>query len=71
MSDDHQEKADEAERELDEMQERADDLEHRVEETRSTWEARKQDPGVPGAGGDPEARDEDLPPEADYTSRGD
>jgi phage shock protein A len=67
----HERQADRLEHEVDEMQEQSDRLEHRIDETRDDWERKKRDPNVPGAAGDPERAEEELPPEADYTSRGD
>ncbi len=68
---DHSQQADRAERELDDMQQDAEALESQIAEARSDWERKKSDPAVPGAGGDPEAAEGDLPPEANYTGRGD
>ena len=67
----HEQQADRMERELDDMQEQSDRLEREIEDTRDDWERKKRDPQVPGAAGDPDRAEEDLPPEADYTSRGD
>jgi len=68
---DHQEKADEAERELDDLQEQSDKLGEDISETKDDWERKKGDDAVPGASGDPDAAEADLPPEANETSRGD
>ncbi len=68
---DHAAQADHVERELDDMQHESEDLESRISDARSDWERKKSDPAVPGAAGDPEAAEGDLPPEANYTSRGD
>ena len=67
----HSEQADRVERELDSMQHESEKLEGRIEETRTDWERKKADESVPGAGGDPQAAEGDLPPEANYTSSGD
>jgi hypothetical protein len=64
-------KRDELDRELDEMERRADRLEAEIEETRRDWERKKEDDSVPGAAGDPERAEQDLPPEADYPGKGD
>ena len=67
----HDREADRLEHEIDEMQERSDRLEGEIEHTRADWERKKRDPDVPGAAGDPEHAEQELPPEADYTTRGD
>ena len=67
----HDRQADRLEREVDEMQEQADRLGQEIEDTRDDWERKKRDENVPGAAGDPDHAEEDLPPEADYPSRGD
>ncbi len=61
----HQEKADEAERELAEMQEESDRLGGQIGEAKEDWESKKADDSVPGAGGDPAAAEGDIPPEAE------
>ena len=45
----HQERADELEREADAAAEPSEQLEREIEETRSDWEAKKTDQQVPGA----------------------
>jgi hypothetical protein len=53
----HDERADELEREADDMQERADRLEDEISSVREDWERKKGDSNVPGAaddGGDDE-----------------
>lgn len=45
----HQERADELDRELDDMEERTERLEDDVDEAREDWERKKADPSVPGA----------------------
>jgi predicted nucleic acid-binding Zn-ribbon protein len=65
----HDERAEELEDELDEMQERTDRLEEEISDTREDWEAKKRDPSVPGAAGDPERAEGDGPPETDYPSK--
>jgi len=67
----HSEQADRVERELDKMEDRSEALEDRIDEARTDWERKKADEKVPGAAGDPQAAEGDLPPEANYTSRGD
>ena len=67
----HDRQADRLERELDDMQEQSDRLGQEIEHTRDDWERKKRDSNVPGAAGDPDRAEEELPPEADYTSKGD
>jgi predicted nucleic acid-binding Zn-ribbon protein len=67
----HDRHADRLERDLDEMQERSDRLEDEIDDTRQDWERKKHDSGVPGAAGDPERAEEEVPPEADFPSKGD
>lgn len=55
----HEERADELERELDEMEERSERLDDEVSDAREDWERKKGDPSVPGAPEDPESDDED------------
>jgi predicted nuclease with TOPRIM domain len=50
----HDERAQELERELDEMEERTDRLEDETSEAREDWERKKADAGVPGAVGEPD-----------------
>jgi predicted nucleic acid-binding Zn-ribbon protein len=63
--------AEKLERELDDMEEQSRRLESEIDRTRQDWERKKHDSDVPGAAGDPDAAEEELPPEADYTTRGD
>jgi hypothetical protein len=60
----------EPERAVEEMEERSEKLEQEIDDAREDWDAKKRDPAVPGAAGDPESADEDLAPEADYPSKG-
>jgi hypothetical protein len=60
----------EPERDVEEMEERSERLEQEIDEAREDWEAKKRDPSVPGAAGDPERSDQDVTPEADYPSKG-
>lgn len=46
---DHQERADELEREADDMQRASDRLEKEIGETREDWRRKQADPAVPGA----------------------
>ena len=56
---DHDEKADELERELDELQERHDTLGEKIEDAGDEWERRKADERVPGATGEPSEDDDE------------
>jgi hypothetical protein len=67
----HEEHAARAERELEDMERRSAQLGEEIDSARGEWEAKKRDPKVPGAAGDPERAEGDLPPEADYPSKGD
>ena len=60
-----------AEQQADRLEERTDALGEQIDETREDWERKKADPAVPGAAGNPQAAEGDLPPEANYTTRGD
>jgi phage shock protein A len=57
MTDDHEQQAKEAERELADMEERSERVEQHIEEARKDWEAKKADPSVPGAEEDPDRDD--------------
>ena len=50
----HEERADELEREAEDMKERVERLEDETDEAREDWERKQKDPGVPGAVGDPD-----------------
>jgi len=45
----HDEQADQVERDLDEMEERSEELGKEIEETEADWERKKADDSVPGA----------------------
>jgi predicted nucleic acid-binding Zn-ribbon protein len=55
----------EIDRELHDMEERTKHLEDEIEDEREDWERKKRDPSVPGATGDPDRAEEELPPQAD------
>ena len=55
----HDERADELEREADDMQERSDRLEDEIGDVREEWERKQGDPAVPGAVDDGDDRDDD------------
>jgi hypothetical protein len=55
----------EIDRELEDMEDRSERLEDEIEHAREDWERKQRDPSVPGAAGDPDRAEEELPPEAD------
>jgi hypothetical protein len=58
-------------RDLKQMEERSERLEEEIDEARDDWEAKKRDPSVPSAAGDPAGAEREPPPETDYPSKGD
>jgi hypothetical protein len=58
MTQDHEQQAQQAERELADMEERSERVEEHIEEARKDWEGKVADPDVPGAGGNPERAEE-------------
>jgi hypothetical protein len=50
----HEERAERMEREADRMEEESERVGKDIEEARDEWEAKEQDPGVPGAQPDDE-----------------
>ena len=62
MTEDHEQQADAAERELADMEERSQRVGEHIEEARKDWEAKVADGSVPGAGGAPDEDDGELPP---------
>ena len=67
----HDERADELEREAEDMQERTDRLEDEIGDVREDWERKKGDSRIPGAAGDPEKAEGGPEPETSYPSKGD
>lgn len=68
---DHDEKAEELEREVEDLEQRSEEVGDQVEETKEEWESRQQDENTPGAvtddatdvtlpDGDPQEGDEDA-----------
>jgi hypothetical protein len=45
----HEERADELEREADKLEEHSQEVGERIEDTRKEWESKQQDQAVPGA----------------------
>lgn len=71
MTEDHQQQAEAAERELADMQERSERVGENIDEARKDWEAKVADPSVPGAGGDPDRAEEGgRHPETAYPGKG-
>jgi hypothetical protein len=68
---DHEKTAEALEREADDMEHRSKQVGEDIEAAREDWERKKADGSVPGAGGDPQRAEGGLPPEANYTTRGD
>jgi hypothetical protein len=50
----HEEQAERMEHEADRMEHDSDRLEERIDDTRRDWDAKEQDPAVPGAQPDPD-----------------
>jgi hypothetical protein len=71
MSEDYEQQADGAERDIADMEERSERVGERIDETRKDWEAKLADPAVPGAGGDPDRAEEGgRHPETAYPAKG-
>jgi hypothetical protein len=71
MSEDHEQQAAAAEREVADMEERSRRVGEHIEEARKDWDAKVADSAVPGAGGDPErAAEGGRHPETAYPGKG-
>jgi hypothetical protein len=57
----HEDEARELERDAEKLQEHSDDVGEQIEETRREWEAKEQDPSIPGAQPDPDEEEESVP----------
>ena len=57
----HEEKADEMERDAAEMEEGSEKVGEHIDEARREWEAKEDDPSVPGAQPDPDEEEESGP----------
>lgn len=57
----HEEQARDLERDADKMEDHSDKLGERIEQTRREWEAKEQDPSIPGAQPDPDEEEEPVP----------
>ena len=67
---DHEQYAEDAEARLEELERESDELGEEVERARADWEAKKADPAVPGAGGDPDRAEEGPVQGATYPAKG-
>ena len=63
----HQKQADRLEAEADQLEKRNEDLGEDISDLKDHWEEMRRDESVPGA----PAPESGLPPEANYTTRGD
>jgi hypothetical protein len=57
----HDERAEEMERDVDRMEHDSDKVGDRIDETRREWDAKERDPSVPGAQPDSEEEEESVP----------
>jgi hypothetical protein len=57
----HDEKAQELEREAEDLEEQSDRVGEHIDDTRRDWESKEQDPSVPGAQPDPDDEEESVP----------
>jgi hypothetical protein len=57
----HDEKAQELEREAEDLEEQSDRVGEHIDDTRRDWESKEQDPSVPGAQPDPDTEEESIP----------
>jgi hypothetical protein len=57
----HEDEARELERDAEKLQEHSDEVGEQIEETRREWQAKEQDPSIPGAQPDPDEEEESVP----------
>ena len=57
----HEEHADELDRDADKLDQHSDVVEEHIDEARREWEAKEDDPTVPGAQPDPGDEEESVP----------
>jgi hypothetical protein len=57
----HDEKAQQLEREAEDLEEQSDRVGEHIDDTRRDWESKEQDPSVPGAQPDPDDEEESVP----------
>jgi hypothetical protein len=60
----HEERADQLEREADKLEDHSQEVGQRIEDTRSEWKSKQQDPAVPGAQMSEREESDQLPEEA-------
>ena len=71
MSEEYEQQAKEAERELADMEERSDRVGEHIDEARKDWDEKVADSDVPGAVGDPDRAEEGgRHPETAYPAKG-
>ena len=71
MTEEHEQQAEAAERELEDMEQRSERVGEHIDEARKEWDAKVADPAVPGAGGDPDRAEEGgRHPETAYPAKG-
>ena len=71
MTEDHEQQAKAAERELADLEERSERVGEHIDEARKDWEAKVADEDVPGAVGDPDRAEEGgQHPETAYPAKG-
>jgi hypothetical protein len=57
----HDEKAQQLEREAEDLEEQSDRVGEHIDDTRRDWESKEQDPSVPGAQPDPGDEEKSVP----------
>jgi hypothetical protein len=57
----HERQADDLERETEQMEEQSERVGEHIDETKRDWEAKEDDPSVPGAQPDPGEEEESVP----------
>jgi hypothetical protein len=60
----HEQRADQLEREADKLEDHSQEVGQRIEDTRSEWKSKQQDPAVPGAQMSEREESDQLPEEA-------
>ncbi len=60
-----------AEDQVDRLEQRSDALGEQIDDVKRDWEAKKHDPDVPGAAGDPDRAEGGLSPNMDKITPGD
>ena len=57
----HEEQSEKLSRELERLNEHSDEVGERIDDARRDWEAKEEDPTVPGAQPDPDDDEESIP----------